>query len=226
MLAAGEVWFEQQRRAHGSVAALYHPKDEPGVTYPCAVTLVVGKWDMIDTQQQIVRIESKDFFVSVADYAPSPKAGDRITYVERGVDHAYEVTIPRGRDQCWGWADRSERLRKVHTFRRADPAAALLVRAVGVFAGVAITDAEIVSALALDSATSRRLSRSVSPASQYIYIVLPESFGEPTIRINGFPVTAWASLTRTIAFNGQSPRPYRVLRSSYAVTGVVQLEVT
>lgn len=226
MLAKGEAWFEKLRRSHASIEALYHPKDEPGITYPCAVTLVVGKWDMIDTQQQIVRIESKDFYVAIEDYAPSPKAGDRITYAERGVDQTYEVTIPRGRDQCWNWADRSERLRKVHTFRRADPSAALLARAVGVFAGVAITDAEIVSELTIDSATSRRLSRSVSPASQYIYIVLPESFGEPAIRINGFPVTAWASLTRTIAFNGQSPRTYRVLRSGYAVTGVVQLEVS
>ena len=136
MLAAGELWFERQRRAHASIEALYHPKDQPGMTYPCAVTLVVGKWDMIDTAQQIVRIESKDFLVAVEDYATSPRPGDRITYTERGIGQTYEVTIPRGRDQCWGWANRSETLRKVHTFRRAEPIAVFdeAVYVPGVFA--------------------------------------------------------------------------------------------
>jgi hypothetical protein len=228
MLAVGEEWFERQRTAHASIDALYHPKDEPGITYPCAVTLVVGKWDMIDTQQQIVRIESKDFFVSVKDYAPSPKAGDRITYVEQGSDQAYEVTIPRGRDQCWSWANRSETLRKVHTFLRAGSTtdtSALLVRAVGVSSAAAITDAEIRSTLTIDMATSRRLARTVSPSAEYIYIVIPESFGVPAITANGLPVTAWETTVRSIVFDGQASRAYRVLRSTYAVTASVRLEV-
>lgn len=228
LLAVGEEWFESKRSAYASIDALYHPKDEPGITYPCAVTLVVGKWDMIDTQQQIVRIESKDFYVSVKDYAPSPKAGDHITYAENGIEKSYEVTIPRGRDQCWNWANRSETLRKVHTFLRAGPVpdtSALLVRAAGVSAAPFITDAEIKSSLTIDMATSRRMGRTLAPSAQYIYIVMPESFGVPSITVNGLAVTAWETTVRSIQFDGQAPRAYRVLRSTYSVTAFVRIEV-
>jgi hypothetical protein len=226
MIAAGEAWFEEKRRAHASVEAQYHPELEPGVSYPCQVTLVVGKWDVIDASQQIVRIESKDFFVSTADYPAAPQSGDQITYREHDVEQVYEVTVPRGREQCWGWANRAETLRRVHTFHRADPPSSLLARAIGVHTTVSITDDEIRSDLSIDTSSSRRLSKAVSPIGQYIYIVLPDSFGAPIITTNGLLTTAWEKTTRSITFDGQLARSYSIYRSTYPVAGTVIVGVS
>lgn len=136
MIAEGEAMFEETRRLHMSIDALYWPVDEPEVSYEIKATLVVGKWDMIDAAQQIIRIETKDFFVSTADYPNEPKRRDRITYMAGEEERVFEVTLPKGRDKEWAWASRSENLRRVHTIRRALPTAVFVdgVFEPGVFA--------------------------------------------------------------------------------------------
>jgi hypothetical protein len=62
-------------------------------------------------------------------------------------------------------------------------------------------------------------------ASAYVYVVLPASFGQPSIRVNGFVSTAWELTARSIAFAGQSSRPYSIYRSTYPITGTVSVEV-
>jgi hypothetical protein len=65
----------------------------------------------------------------------------------------------------------------------------------------------------------------VTASSGYVYVVLPDSFGDPAISVNGLPTTAWSLTTRSITFSGQSARSYRIYRSTYPVTGSVLVEV-
>ena len=101
----------------------------------------------------------------------------------------------------------------------------LLVRAVGASTAAAITDEQIVSQLTLDLGTGRSISQQVAAAAAYLYVVLPDSFGNPLFSVNGFRVTAFDATTRSITFAGQTARAYRVYRSAYPVTGSVLVEV-
>jgi hypothetical protein len=135
LIAEGEAFFEEQRRLHMSIDAEYWPKDS-FVAFPVKATLVVGKWDMMDAANQIIRIETKDFFISTADYPAVPQRGDRIVYEVGIEERVFEVTLPKGRDKEWAWASRSENLRRIHTVRRALPTAVFVdgVYQPGVFA--------------------------------------------------------------------------------------------
>lgn len=105
------------------------------------------------------------------------------------------------------------------------PNVSLLVRAAGVSSAASITDAQIKSQLTLDLGQNRVIARQLVAASQYLYVVLPDSFGEPVIKANGFLSSAWELTTRSITFDGQAARAYRIYRSTYAVTGTVLVEV-
>ena len=102
---------------------------------------------------------------------------------------------------------------------------AVLLRWVGASSAAAITDAQIASQLGSSSGYDRTLSQVVTATSAYLYVVLPDSFGTPLLKVNGLPVTAWGLTTRSIAFAGQAARSYRIYRSTYAVTGTVLVEV-
>lgn len=225
MIAEGEAMFEEDRRAFMSIPGTYYPRDSV-TTYPCQITLVVGKWDVIDATGQIVRVETKDVFVATADYAGEPRRGDRIETEVAGETHVYEVTLPRGREREWTWANRTETLRRIHTLRLATPSTMTLARAIGEHSNPSITDVEIKADLTIDSASTRRLSKAVSPIGQYIYIVLPDSFGTPVITTNGLLTTAWEKTTRSITFDGQLARSYSIYRSTYPVAGTVIVGVS
>lgn len=224
LIAQGEAWFEAQRRAHASVAVSYQPA--VGLPRQCQATLLVGRWESVDNSGAVVRFETRDFLVSTADLQQDPARGDRIVVGEQ----TYTVTIPPGADQAWRWASRSNSLRRIHTMPTAGASAVaghtLLVRAVGASAAAAITDQQIAAQLALDLGTSRAVERNVVAAQQYVYVVLPVSFGEPLIDINGLRVTAWETAERSITFPGQPARAYRVIRSTYPVTGTIRVEVS
>lgn len=227
VIANAEAWFEGQRRKHLSVNVEYRPT--VGLPRVCRATLVVGRWEAVDKAGSIVRIETRDFLIHSDDLRQDPARGDRVAVTEDGVEKLYEVAVPDGSRNAWRWSDRSETIRRIHTMAvsgsTAVPNATLLVRAVGVSVASAITDQQIASQLSLDLGTSRAVSKTLSPASAYVYVVMPVSMGEPIISVNGLPSTAWEITTRSITFSGQSARPYNVYRSTYAVTGTLQLEV-
>jgi len=227
VIASAATWFEQQRREHLAATVEYRPS--VGLTRSCRATLVVGRWEAISKDGQVVRLETKDFLIHRDELAQDPKRGDRIAVTENGSEKVYEVSIPAGADYPWRWSDRKETLRRIHTHAVQGAAVAnesLLVRAVGVSSNAAITDSQIASQLILDLGVSRAVSRTLTPASQYVYVVLPADFGVPNIRLNGFVSTAWELSTRPIAFDGQDSRPYDVYRSTYSITGTATVEVS
>lgn len=114
MMATAATWFESQRRAHLSQSATYLPL--AGIPYTgILVTIVTGKWDVMDAAGQMVRVQTKDIFVPVADYPEEPVRGDRI-YID-GTEETYEVVVPPGRGQCWMWSDVGDKLRRIHCMK-------------------------------------------------------------------------------------------------------------
>jgi hypothetical protein len=228
MLAKAEAWFESQRREHLAVEVEYRPV---GAFLPrtCRATLVIGRWEAVDSSGQIVRIETRDFFIHRDELPQDPKRGDKVALVENGSEQLYEVSIPDGSKAPWRWADRSQTTRRIHTMAVQGSSAVLnstlLVRAVGVSTAAAITDEQIKMALAADLGQSRNLRKQLVATSAYVYIVLPTSFDEPSISVNGFRSTAWQTTTRSITFDGQAARPYTIYRSTYPITGTALVEV-
>ena len=223
MIAIGETWFRSQRREHLATEVSYQPTVGP--TRTVLATIVVGRWESVDAAGQIMRTETRDFLVDTTDLAQDPKRGDRLVYGGA----TYEVTIPPGAEHHWRWSDRNQTLRRIHTMvvsgAAATANATLLVRAIGVSDAGAITDNQIKSQLTLDLGTSRTLAATLTPTADYVYVVLPDSFGTPAISIGGFVVTAFELTTRSITFDGQTSRSYRIYRSTYPVTGTLLVEV-
>lgn len=228
LLANGEAWFETQRREHLAVLVNYQPT--VGLARECRATLITGRWESVDTAGNIVRMETRDFFIHRDELPQDPQRGDVVVVTENGIEKTYKVTIVDGTKQAWSWSDRSERIRRIHTMAAGHSTVVphispFLVRGVGVSGDATIDDEGVKEELNLDLGTSRPLSRVLVVASQYVYVVLPDSFGDPTFRVNGVTSTAWALVTRTIEFDGQASRSYRVYRSAYVMDGIVELEV-
>jgi hypothetical protein len=55
---------------------------------------------------------------------------------------------------------------------------------------------------------------------------LPTSFGVPTFAVSGLTSSAWETTTRTITFAGQAAASYGIHRTTYPITGTVNLVVT
>lgn len=227
MIAVGEAWFETKRREHLAVNVEYRPVT--GLSRTVRATAVIGRWESMDSSGQVFRTETRDWLIHRDDLQQDPKKGDRIASTEYGTEVLYEVMVPNGAQHHWRWSDRNQSIRRVHTMVVSGAAATandtLLVRAVGASSAWPITDQQIIDQFYLDLGTGRTISRSVEASAAYIYVVLPESFGRPNISVNGFRVTAWQTTTRSITFDGQSPRAYVVYRSTYQVTGTVLVEV-
>ncbi len=90
----------------------------------------------------------------------------------------------------------------------------------GVNANSSIGAGDIVS---LNSAfqSTRVLSVTLTPAAQYIYVVLPTSFGTPTFNVNGLLNTAWVQTP--ITFDSDT---YTIFRSLNLLTGTYQIAVS
>jgi hypothetical protein len=229
MIAAGEAWFEQKRRDHLSVFVEYLPVGSL-LSRTCHATLVIGRWQAVDAAGQMIRSETRDFYIHRDELPADPKRGDKLTVTENGASQVYEVSIPEGAQFAWQWADRSQKVRRIHTMATTHtPAAsssALLVVCVGASASASITDSEVKSQLTALLQSSRAVTRTVTAAAQYVYIVLPASFGEPAIDVNGLRVTAWQATVRSMTFDGQAARDYRIYRSLYPVTGSISIGVS
>ena len=59
-----------------------------------------------------------------------------------------------------------------------------------------------------------------------MYFVLPTAFGTPTFKIGGLVVTAWETTTRSITFVGQGAISYTIYRSTYPLTGTIQVSLS
>lgn len=228
IIAKGETWFEAQRREHLAVTVNYQPT--VGLARDCKATLITGKWESVDSAGNIVRMETRDFFIHRDELTQDPQRGDLVVVTENGLQKTYKVTIVDGTKQAWRWSDRSERIRRIHTMGVGQSVVVphvspFLVRGVGVSADATLDDEGIKETLTLDLGTGRALSRLMTVASQYVYVVLPDSFGVPTFKVNGVTSTALALVTRSIEFDGQASRAYRVYRSAYVMTGIVDIEV-
>jgi hypothetical protein len=107
-------YFEQQRRLHMAVTVQYR---RSGTMFDKAVPATIGstKWDSQDASGQIIRTETRDFYVAAADIQDPPVLGDRIKETIDGVQRTYEVFVPGGGNAPWGWADRQQRTRRIHT---------------------------------------------------------------------------------------------------------------
>jgi hypothetical protein len=118
LMAKGAAWFDQQRRQHLSVEVEYH---RVGSLLPltCLATVVDGRWESIDASGQIVRMETRDFFINRTELADNPQRGDEIVMLEDGIETTYLVTIPGGNSSPWRWADRAHLVRRIHSTEMA-----------------------------------------------------------------------------------------------------------
>jgi hypothetical protein len=173
--------------------------------------------------------ESRDFVIKAGTLPfGEPLRHDKIVDTINGVDITYEVTSPRG-VPVFHYGDAFRQTVRVHTIATAEAAQVaptLRRRFWGSFAATTITDAQIVASLANDLGGSRAQSRTITAHTAYIYVVLPTSFGVPTFAVSGLTSSAWETTTRTITFAGQAAASYGIHRTTYPITGTVNLVVT
>ena len=115
LIANGVTWFEQQRKLHMAVNVEYRALGSQNMTVVPA-TIGGSRFESVDGAGQIIRHETRDFLIGVADWAAAPVRGDRITETDiGGVKRVYEVALPAGAGNPWQWGDRSQRVRRIHT---------------------------------------------------------------------------------------------------------------
>jgi hypothetical protein len=173
--------------------------------------------------------ESRDFVIKAGSLPfGEPLRHDKIVETLNGVDVTYEVTSPRG-VPVFHWGDAFRQTVRVHTIATAEAsqvAPTLRRRFWGSFAATTITDQQIAASLANDLGGSRAQSRTITAQTAYIYVVLPTSFGVPVFAVSGLTSSAWETTTRSITFTGQAAQSYGIYRSTYPITGTVNLVVT
>lgn len=116
MIATGAAWLDDQRRRHMSVPVTYRPAGGLfAVTMPATIGL--SRYETVDAAGQLLRYESRDYFISTVDLKAEPKKGDTITELVDGDAHTYLVAGPPGGGNVWSWADRGQRVRRIHTHK-------------------------------------------------------------------------------------------------------------
>lgn len=225
MLRTGATWLTDQLTASAAVNCLYVRGNTE-----TQITATVGR-STFEAQSQsgvVEQWESRDYIVKVGTlpYA-EPERGDSIVEVFGDTETSFSVSAPRG-VPLFHYADAFRSAMRIHTVALATTGVVpgtLFVRAVGTFDGTIITDQQIVASLTVEQATGRVLTRTLNPSAAYVYVVLPTSYGTPTLKVNGIVSTAWETSSRSITFSGQAARSYTLYRSTYAITGTMLLEV-
>ena len=226
LLANGSAWLADQLAAGASRSVRYYR----GVDYgQVLATIGSSRFESQGTSGVVEVWESRDFLIKTGVLPfGEPQRHDRIVESLNGVDVAYEVTSPRG-VPVFHYGDPFRSMVRVHTVAtsEASPVPATLRRRFwGAYAGETITDNQIVALLSSDLGGTRAQSRTITAATAYIYIVLPTSFGTPTFAVSGLTSSAWELTQRTITFAGQAATSYGIYRSTYPITGTVNLTVT
>ena len=226
MLASGASWLAGQLAAGASRSVRYSRGADYGTVN---ATIGTSRFESQGTSGVIEQWESRDFIIKAGTLPfGEPVRHDKVIDTINGIDITYEVTSPRG-VPVFHWGDAFRQTVRVHTIATAEAsqvAATLRRRFWGSFAATSMTDQQIVASLANDLGGSRAQSRTITAATAYIYVVLPTSFGTPVFAVSGLTSSAWETTTRTITFAGQSALSYGIYRSTYPITGTVNLTVS
>jgi len=226
LLAGGASWLAGQLAASASRSVRYARGADYGTVL---ATIGTSRFESQGTSGVIEQWESRDFVIKAGTLPfGEPLRHDKIIDTINGVDITYEVTSPRG-VPVFHYGDAFRQTVRVHTIATAEAsqvAPTLRRRFWGSFAATTITDAQIIASLSNDLGGSRAQSRTITAQTAYIYVVLPTSFGVPTFAVSGLTTSAWETTTRTITFAGQPALSYGIYRSTYPITGTVNLVVS
>lgn len=226
MLASGAAWLAGQLSAAAGRSVRYYR----GVDYgTVSATIGNSRFESQGTSGVVESWESRDFIIKAGTLPfGEPLRHDRIVETLNGVDITYEVTSPRG-VPVFHYGDPFRQTIRVHTIATSESAqvpTTLRRRFWGAFAAETITDAQIVASLSSDLGGSRAQARTITATTAYIYVVLPTSFGVPTFAVSGLTSSAWETTQRTITFAGQAATSYGIYRSTYPITGTINLTVS
>jgi hypothetical protein len=226
MLASGASWLASQLAAGASRSVRYSRGADFGTVL---ATIGTSRFESQGTSGVVEQWESRDFIIKAGTLPfGEPLRHDKIVETVNGVDVTYEVTSPRG-VPVFHYGDAFRQTVRVHTIATAEAsqvAPTLRRRFWGSFAATTITDAQIVASLSNDLGGSRAQTRTITAQTAYIYVVLPTSFGVPTFAVSGLTSSAWETTQRTITFAGQTALSYGIYRSTYPITGTVNLVVS
>lgn len=226
LLASGASWLAGQLAQAASRSVRY----QRGVDYGSVLaTIGSSRFEAQGTSGIVETWESRDYIIKAGTLPfGEPQRHDKIVETLNGVDVTYDVTSPRG-VPVFHWGDPFRQTVRVHTIATAEASpvpATLRRRYWGAFAGESITDAQIVASLSSDLAGTRAQSRTITASTAYIYVVLPTSFGVPTFAVSGLTTSAFETTQRTSTFAGQPATSYGIYRSTYPISGTVNLTVT
>lgn len=226
MLSAGATWLAGQLASDASSPVRYYRGVDYGVV---SATIGMSRFESQGTSGVVEQWESRDFIIRSGTLPfGEPQRHDKIVETRGGVDVTYEVTSPRG-VPVFHHGDAFRQTVRVHTIATAESsqvAATLRRRFYGSFARETMTDQQIVASLANDLAGGRAQSRTITASTAYIYVVLPTSFGVPTFAVSGLTSSAFEATTRSITFAGQTAQIYGIYRSTYPITGTINLTVS
>jgi hypothetical protein len=224
ILASGAAWLADQLAASAARSVVYYRGNSGAAVY---ATVGVSRFEAQNSSGITETWESRDYIVK-ADALPfgEPQRHDLIVETLNGSDIRYEVSSPRG-VAVFHYGDAYRKTIRIHTIATTESSylqPTLLLRCWGASASTAITDEQI-AVLSNDMGAARGQIRQITASGQYLYFVLPSSFGVPSFTINGLTSTAWETTGRSIAFAGQASRAYTIYRSTYAITGAATVAV-
>lgn len=226
ILHAGAEWLADQLLASATRPVRYYRGTNFSVVN---ASVGVSRFEAQGTSGVVEQWEMRDFIVKAGTLPfGEPQRHDTIVETLNGVDVTYEVTSPRG-VPLFHYSDAFRKTLRIHTLAKSESSpvpATIRRRFWGAFAGQAITDAQIVSALASDLGGTRAQTRQIAASTAYIYVVLPTSFGTPAFAVSGLLTTAFEATQRTITFAGQPATSYGIYRSTYPITGTINLVVS
>jgi hypothetical protein len=121
MLQRASDWLEEKRTLHASRVVTY-VRGVQSANPPASIGRTV--YDVDDGYGMLVRYESRDFLILVADLmfdgVPAlPQRGDRIRETQGGTVFVYEVMAP-GKDPPWRYSDPYRKTFRIHTKQVAE----------------------------------------------------------------------------------------------------------
>jgi hypothetical protein len=226
LLASGAAWLADQLAAGASSSVRYYR----GVDFGSVLATIGNSRFEAQGQSGVVETwESRDYLIKTGVLPfGEPQRHDKIVETLNGIDITYEVTSPRG-VPVFHYGDSFRQTVRVHTVATTESSQVvptLRRRFWGSFAGEAITDEQITSALSGDLGGALGQVRTITAATAYLYVVLPTAFGTPSFSVGGLASSSWETTTRTITFTGQAATSYGIYRSTYPITGTVTLTVS
>ena len=226
ILQSGASWLANQLADSAASLCTYHR----GNSYAQVRATVGSSTFEAQSQSGVIEIwQSRDFIIKASSLPfGEPLRHDKVVETIDGVDLTYEVTSPSGMP-VFRYADPYRNCVRVHTIATDKSSAALPTlkqRYWGVSNLATVTDGQIVDLFSSDLAGTNGQSRTLTPASQHLYFVLPVAFGSPTFTVNGLSASAWETTTRSITFPSQAAASYTIYRSTYAITGNAKVVVS